>query len=98
MSLLRGEPVTTSPSRPSFLLPHNPLTFSQTPIRFSFSLQAYYDAIKAEPFQYHQGADEMTEMFFNPDHKGWLVKEGVCVCVLSYNMKLWSLETFLSLL
>jgi cytohesin len=39
-------------------------------------LTVYYDAIKSEPFQYHQGADEMTEMFFNPDHKGWLVKEG----------------------
>ena len=42
-------------------------------------VQAYYDAIKSEPFQYHQGTDEMSEMFFNPDHKGWLVKEGMVV-------------------
>ena len=38
--------------------------------------QGYYDAIKAEPFQYHQGGDELTEVFFNPDHQGWLIKEG----------------------
>ncbi|KAL5473939.1 hypothetical protein EMCRGX_G028508 [Ephydatia muelleri] len=40
-------------------------------------LTQYYEAIKAEPFHYHQGTtDDLTEVFFNPDYKGWLTKEG----------------------
>lgn len=38
--------------------------------------QGYYDAIRHSPFQYHEGADELSEVFFNPDHQGYLTKEG----------------------
>ena len=24
----------------------------------------------------HGGDDDLTQVFFNPDHEGWLVKEG----------------------
>lgn len=41
-------------------------------------LQGHYESIKNEPFRYHEGGDELTEVFFNPDHQGWLIKEGVC--------------------
>ena len=42
----------------------------------------------------------MTEMFFNPDHKGWLVKEGVfvcvcvCVCVCAHDSRAISVTVF----
>ena len=52
------------------------ITCSTFSVVLPVCVQVFYDAIKSEPFQYHHGADEMTEMFFNPDHKGWLVKEG----------------------
>lgn len=38
--------------------------------------QSYFDAIKQSPFQYHENADELAEVFFNPDHQGYLTKEG----------------------
>lgn len=38
--------------------------------------QGYYDAIRHSPFQYHEGSDELSEVFFNPDHQGYLTKEG----------------------
>ena len=40
------------------------------------SLQGYFDAIRQSPFQYHDNADELAEVFFNPDHQGYLTKEG----------------------
>lgn len=39
-------------------------------------MQGYFDAIKHSPFQYHQNTDELAEVFFNPDHQGYLTKEG----------------------
>lgn len=39
-------------------------------------LQGYFDAIKQSPFQFHQNTDELAEVFFNPDHQGYLTKEG----------------------
>lgn len=39
-------------------------------------VQGYYDAIRHSPFQYHEGSDELSEVFFNPDHQGYLTKEG----------------------
>ena len=40
--------------------------------------QRLYDSIKTEPFQVHEGVDDLTQVFFNPDHEGYLVKEGMC--------------------
>ena len=42
----------------------------------SLFLQGHYDAIRHSPFQYHEGTDELSEVFFNPDHQGYLTKEG----------------------
>lgn len=42
----------------------------------TLTLQNLYESIRSTPFQYHHGVDELTEVFFNPDHEGYLVKEG----------------------
>lgn len=39
-------------------------------------LRRLYESIKTEPFQVHEGADDLTHVFFNPDHEGYLIKEG----------------------
>ena len=39
-------------------------------------VQGYFEAIRQNPFQYHHNADELAEVFFNPDHQGYLTKQG----------------------
>lgn len=67
ISLVNGLPLQC---RMTFLTPSHTHTHTLS--------QGFYDAIKTEPFQYHEGGDELTEVFFNPDHQGWLIKEGTC--------------------
>ena len=35
-----------------------------------------YECIKSQPFQIHDGEDDLTQVFFNPDYEGYLIKEG----------------------
>ncbi len=43
------------------------------------SIQGLYASIRSSPFIYHHGVDDLTEVFFNPDHEGYLVKEGTLI-------------------
>ena len=47
-----------------------------------YLMQGYFDAIKQSPFQYHHNTDELAEVFFNPDHQGYLTKEGTFLLLL----------------
>uniref|UniRef100_A0A1X7V694 SEC7 domain-containing protein n=1 Tax=Amphimedon queenslandica TaxID=400682 RepID=A0A1X7V694_AMPQE len=40
-------------------------------------LKNLYDCIKTDPFEIHDGADDLTQVFFNPDYEGYLIKEGM---------------------
>ncbi len=46
--------------------------------------QGHYESIRSAPFQYHHGVDELTEVFFNPDHEGYLIKEGESLLSLEH--------------
>ena len=43
-----------------------------------------YDCIKTDPFEIHDGADDLTQVFFNPDHEGYLIKEGMSINISGY--------------
>ena len=54
----------------------SPLSLNMVLTNVHYLLLGYFDAIRHSPFQYHQGTDELSEVFFNPDHQGYLTKEG----------------------